>query len=300
MIKFDNVSKHYNGKYVLSNINFEIGEGEIVSLLGHNGAGKTSLVKIMCGLLYQSDGVATVMGNDAKDKDNNSKIAIVLEGGKNLYQYLTVYENIVYFCGLNKIKVSRDDKELLEFMDRFKLTKYTDYTINKLSKGNAQKVSIVLALLKNPKLLLLDEPTNGLDIITSNELTDLILECSKERNITTIITTHDILFIEKLHCRIILLKNGVIMQDIQFEDFVKKFDDRQKYIIKVLKSNYKEDVVDDKNATVKEVDEFVYISTYNEDEKNKIMNTFEIEGFEKVEISLEDIYTELIKNDGNI
>lgn len=292
MIEFNAVTKLYKDKTALSSVTFEIKEGEIVTLLGHNGAGKTSIIKLICGLLSPDAGDIYIDGMNSHLEKNNRLISLVLEGGKNLYQYLSVYENIVYFAGINNIKINRRHPYMNTLIDGFKLRDYLDYPINKLSKGNAQKVSLVIALLKKPKILLLDEPTNGLDIAMSNELIRLITEISSTHHITTILTTHDFSFTEKLDCRLFVLKEGHLISNTLVSDIRDLFIDSHKYRLVIKKEHYSAPI-DNSSVSITEKSDDIIITTYEAPIKDQLMSDYIIDSMQKYELTLEDMYVRM-------
>jgi ABC-2 type transport system ATP-binding protein len=186
LLQITDLGKRYGKKndfvQALSNVNFNVDEGEIVCVLGHNGAGKTTLIKIIAGLLLPDSGMVCLDGvNMAKKPDTARKrIGIVLEGNRNIYNYLTARDNIRYFGMLNGIN-KKDISELLDkYLAVFDLSDFADQPANNLSRGMQQKVAIMVALVKNPDILLLDEPTLGLDIVSAETVTDILHKLARE------------------------------------------------------------------------------------------------------------------------
>ena len=262
LIEFKNVRKRYGkkSKDVLKQISFCASEGEIIGVLGKNGEGKTTLIKCMLRLLSIDDGEIIFDGenvNTIKTEYYYKKIAAVLEGDRNLYWFLSGYENILYYGRLKNIpdSIIREQADL--YLKRFKLFEDKDKKVSHYSRGMQQKLSIIISLLGEPKVLLLDEPTLGLDVQTKAELITCLKELVKERNITIFITSHQLDVIEKMASRLILLQEGKIAYDGNVMDFKCKYS-KEKYQITIrgksdlyLKENYAiEDTYDSTIITI--------------------------------------------------
>ena len=173
-IEIKALSKCFHSKdkktQALSNVNLSIDEGEILCVLGHNGAGKTTLIKSICGLLKPDSGYVSIDGKIVHQNllYAHKNCGTVLEGSRNIYYYLTAYENLRYFGLLNGLKQVEIDEFAIKYLTMFNLDEFKDVPANSFSRGMQQKVAIIIALMKNPRILLLDEPTLGLDIISSD------------------------------------------------------------------------------------------------------------------------------------
>lgn len=221
MYKIKEIKKQFNKSKVLKGINFKVDKGDIVAIVGENGAGKTTFLKIMLNLLDKDSGEVLFKGKTIESYKNNlyKYIGVILEGQNNLYNYIPGIENIYYsgaMMGLSKKEVENRSNKYLKLFDledaKFKNT--GDY-----STGMLQKLAIVIALLGEPEILFLDEPTLGLDIKSNNELISVLKKLKKEKNITIILTSHDVQTIEKLATKVAYLKNGVIAEYDEIEKF---------------------------------------------------------------------------------
>jgi ABC-2 type transport system ATP-binding protein len=156
----------------VKNVSFSVGEGEMVGLLGPNGAGKTTTIKCILGLVKPDSGRIEVEGVDARLEPRKSaaKLAAVLEGARNTYWRLTVWENIVYFAGIHGIPVSRGGEYFKYLLSVLKLEDQEDVEVRKLSSGYKQKTAVACALAKRTPIVFLDEPTLGLDVEASYDL----------------------------------------------------------------------------------------------------------------------------------
>lgn len=201
-------------KDVLKDINLTIGKGEIYGLIGKNGAGKTTFIKILTTLLLPTSGQAFINGHNVvmEEKAVRKEIGVVLANNSSVYSKLSAVDNLVFFSKMYGLsKVERDEKieKLLKRMDLW--DKRNEYVEN-YSFGMKQKLNIIRAMLANPSVLILDEPTNGLDLETKNELRKNILEFGREGK-TVLLTTHDLEEIEVLANRVGILNNGQIEKE---------------------------------------------------------------------------------------
>ncbi len=211
-VRFDNVKKVYAGDVkALNGISFEVSSGSIFAILGPNGAGKTTSLKIIMGLIKQTDGVVDVMGTEPFP-DGNKEISFVPEE-KNLYDGMKVSKMKDYFSAFAP-KFSEE-----KFDD---LCKRLDLTyqrkIKALSQGNKTKLYLALALSQDVKLYLLDEPTLGLDPVARAEVLELVKEIAGKGK--TIIYSSQILSeVEEVCDHLLILKNGIILYTGTMESF---------------------------------------------------------------------------------
>lgn len=213
------LSKSYSTRtkttHALKNVSFSVDRGEILCILGNNGAGKTTLIKSICGLLKPDSGDVLIDGVSAV-KDTayaHRKCGTVLEGSRNIYYYLTAYENLQYFGILNGLNQKQIQTDAERYLQLFDLKAFRDVPASSFSRGMQQKLAITVALMKRPEILLLDEPTLGLDILSSESVIQLLKDLAQERKLSILITTHDIHLIEQLNCRLIFMNHGKISCD---------------------------------------------------------------------------------------
>jgi len=179
------------GDFVAVNaITFDVQEGEIFGFLGANGAGKTTAMRILCGLLEPTSGQASVAGYDVYKQNEEIKKHIGYMSQKfSLYENLTVRENIQFFGGIYGLtrKELREKTDVL--IERLGLNHEADKLVGSLPLGWKQKISFSVAILHRPKVVFLDEPTGGVDPITRRQFWDMIYEAAHE-GITVFVTTH--------------------------------------------------------------------------------------------------------------
>lgn len=190
VIKTDRLSKRFGNFIAVNEISFEVQKGEIFGFLGANGAGKTTAIRMLCGLSIPSSGTAEVAGFEVYKQTEQIKRNIGYMSQKfSLYEDLTVLENISFFAGiygLNNREIREKSEALIEQLG---LKKEAGKLVAGLPLGWKQKLAFSVAVLHQPKVVFLDEPTGGVDPVTRRQFWDLIYEAS-EKGITVFVTTH--------------------------------------------------------------------------------------------------------------
>lgn len=179
------------GDFIAVNaISFEVKRGEIFGFLGANGAGKTTAMKILCGLLSPSSGEATVAGFDVYSENESIKKHIGYMSQKfSLYENLKVRENIKFYGGIYGLRGADLNQKTEQLINRLGLENEADKLVGSLPLGWKQKIAFSVAILHKPKIVFLDEPTGGVDPVTRRQFWDLIYEAANE-GITVFVTTH--------------------------------------------------------------------------------------------------------------
>ena len=189
-ISADKLTKRFDDFTAVDAITFDVHQGEIFGFVGANGAGKTTAMRILCGLSKPTSGSATVAGFDVyKDPEKIKKNIGYMSQKFSLYEDLTVMENITFYAGIYGLS----DKEIkdrgAELLDRLGMTHEAKTFVAALPLGWRQKLSFSVAVIHQPKIVFLDEPTGGVDPVTRRQFWDLIYEAA-DRGITAFVTTH--------------------------------------------------------------------------------------------------------------
>ena len=211
-ISIKNVTKSYDGVQVLKNINLDIKDGEIFSILGPSGCGKTTLLRMIAGFT-ELDGGAIYLGDEdiTKLPPNKRNVNTIFQKYA-LFPHLTVYENVAFPLRLKKVDEKIIDSEVKKFVKMVGLSEHINKKPNQLSGGQQQRVSIARALINKPGLLLLDEPLSALDAkLRQNLLIELDL-IHEEVGITFIFITHDQQEALSISDRIAVMNKGEVLQ----------------------------------------------------------------------------------------
>jgi ABC-2 type transport system ATP-binding protein len=217
MIQLENVKKSFKNQLALDSLSLRVNKGEILGLLGANGAGESTTINLLLGFLKPDAGFVKIdQKNTSTQPSEVRKLIGYIPENVNLYPYLTGLENLDYFCKLADLKYTK--KELQDFLNTCGLQeeahqkKVSDY-----SKGMRQKVGIAIAYAKKAKVYLLDEPASGLDPVASNELSHLLRKLAEE-GATILMASHDIFRVREVCHRIGILNQGKLVKEIKSED----------------------------------------------------------------------------------
>ena len=221
MLKVENLSIKYGSIEAVKNVSFEVNEGEVVTLIGANGAGKTSILRTISGLVRPTEGTISYLGNDIHKTPARK---IVAEGlaqvpeGRHVFAGLTVMENLEMgaFLHTNKEENAALLKKVFQRFPRLEERKNQDAAT--LSGGEQQMLAMGRALMSRPKLLLLDEHTAALDPATAEKVMDITKTIVQENNITTMMITHNLKQSLTTGTRTIMLDSGEIILDLSGEE----------------------------------------------------------------------------------
>jgi len=207
MIHVDHLTRTYGPHPAVDDVSFAIGAGEIVGLLGHNGAGKTTIMKMLTGFLEPTGGLIRIDGLDmaADRRAVQSRIGYLPENCP-IYPEMTVTGFLAYQAALHGVKTDRLGPLLRETLERTALTDKAGQRIATLSRGYRQRVGVAQAILHRPGILILDEPTNGLDPTQIQHMRGLIRDLARES--TLLISTHILQEVQAVCDRVIILQHG--------------------------------------------------------------------------------------------
>jgi len=213
MIQVQHVSKRYNkSALVVKDVSFEVKEGQIFGLLGPNGAGKTTLMQMIATLLTPTEGSVTICGLESKKSPQLIRRSIgFLTTEIKLDPLSTPDQLFDFFAELYDIPKELIPEKKKESFERFGIGPFADKRIMELSTGMKQKISIVISLIHDPKVIIFDEPTNGLDILTSRQVMDYLLEL-KALGRSVLLSTHIFSVAEQLCDEIAILVDGTIVE----------------------------------------------------------------------------------------
>jgi ABC-2 type transport system ATP-binding protein len=190
VIKTDKLTKRFGDFIATNQISFEVEKGEIFGFLGANGAGKTTAMRMLCGLLTPSSGKATIAGFDVYTQTENIKKSIGYMSQKfSLYEDLTILENLAFFGGIYGMTDAEIAEKSVRLIEQLGLQQEAKKLVQSLPLGWKQKLAFSVAVFHRPKIVFLDEPTGGVDPVTRRQFWDLIYEAA-DTGITVFVTTH--------------------------------------------------------------------------------------------------------------
>lgn len=222
-------------KKAVDDISFRIADGEIVGYIGSNGAGKSTTIKMMTGILTPSGGTCRINGLDPNKnrKENAQNIGVVFGQRTQLWWDLPLSESFTILKEIYNVS-DADYKERMEFLNRvLELQEFFDRPVRTLSLGQRMRADLGAALLHNPKVLYLDEPTIGLDLLVKDNIRAAIKEINEKYQTTVILTTHDIGDIEELCSRIIIIDEGHKIYDGSLVELKDQYGTRRKVSMEI-------------------------------------------------------------------
>jgi ABC-2 type transport system ATP-binding protein len=212
MIEVRDLSRSYGSLQAVSGVSFDIGHGEIVGLLGHNGAGKTTIMKMLTGFLEPSSGTIRIDGLALAEQRRKVQRRVgYLPENCPLYPEMTVLDSLEYQSVLHGIKPAERPAAIRRAVERTALEAKASAQVATLSRGYRQRLGVALAILRSPKILILDEPTNGLDPTQIHHMRELIQELA--RDATIIVSTHILQEVEAVCRRVLIMKGGRLALD---------------------------------------------------------------------------------------
>ena len=292
-LKVENVSKHFGEKLAVDNISFDINNPGVFGLLGTNGAGKSTTIRMMLGILKKDSGEITWNGKKVERKNVNFGY---LPEERGIYPKSKIYEQLLYFAELKGMKKENASKEIDYWMDKLKVSEYKNMTAEKLSKGNQQKVQFITAILNDPELIVLDEPFSGLDPVNTELLKEVILELV-EKGKYIVMSSHQMTSIEEFCSDVVIINKGKTV----LKGNLKKIKDTYKANRLII--NTKQDItaeVKELNLNIeKNIDNNYEIKIENEEIahtllKNLVKKNIEIDKFELKKPTLNDIFIEKV------
>tara|TARA_R110002020_G_scaffold2200_23_gene10271 strand:- start:3080 stop:4084 length:1005 start_codon:yes stop_codon:yes gene_type:complete len=208
-------SREYTEIHAVSDVSFAIEPGEAVGYLGPNGAGKSTMIKMLTGILVPSAGTLSVLGRQPHSHRmvNAAEIGVVFGQRSQLWWDLPVRDSLDLNRHIYDIPQARFADNLAYLTSMLDMGLYLNRPVRQLSLGQRMRAEIALALLHDPKVLFLDEPTIGLDVVAKDAVRKFLAEVNRERGTTIILTTHDLVDIEEICPRLIMVDDGKLLFD---------------------------------------------------------------------------------------
>lgn len=292
-LKIEKVSKYFGEKLAVDNISFDINKPGVFGLLGTNGAGKSTTIRMMLGILKKDSGEITWNGKKVERKNVNFGY---LPEERGIYPKSKIYEQLLYFAELKGMKKENASKEIDYWMDKLKVSEYKNMTAEKLSKGNQQKVQFITAILNDPELIVLDEPFSGLDPVNTELLKEVILELV-EKGKYIVMSSHQMTSIEEFCSDVVIVNKGKTVLKGNLKEIKDAYKANRLIIntkqditaeIKVLNLNIEKNI--DNNYEIKIENEEIAHTLL----KNLVNRNIEIDKFELKKPTLNDIFIEKV------
>lgn len=203
------VKKYKNGVCALNGLNMNVNSGEIFTLLGENGAGKSSLIQILTTYYKPSSGNVRVFGKDLSSEAAWVRTQIACVSQKiSVDEHLSLMENMVFQSRLYQVEKKTAEKRIAELIETFELSGYKKYPVASYSGGVRRRLDIAMNMISNPRILFLDEPTTGMDVMSRNALWKMLLSIREKYGTTIFLTTHYLEEAEQLSDSICIIREG--------------------------------------------------------------------------------------------
>ncbi|MHC4472900.1 MAG: ABC transporter ATP-binding protein, partial [Planctomycetota bacterium] len=226
VLRVEGLTKVYGRKRALDGISFSVTKGDVFGFLGPNGAGKTTTIRIVTGLIRATSGRVILFGEERRGAalPAMARMGAMVEIPR-FYPHLSGRENL---RALGLLSGLEDGEALSAALETVRLTEAADDTVRTYSQGMRQRLGIAQALIAEPELVLLDEPTNGLDPAGVHEIRQLISDLNRERAITFLISSHQLLEVEQLANRVAILRRGKVLVAGSVEEILSRETDRHR------------------------------------------------------------------------
>ncbi len=289
MLKVDQLYKKFGGKPALKGVSFEVQKGEIFGLLGHNGAGKSTTMGIILGMIAPSSGSVSIGGVDVQKQHPEAlrKVGAIFESPA-FYEYMSGWDNLKVLMELSGKFIAKDVEEVVE---RVGLTERIKSKVGTYSHGMRQRLALAQALLPEPEILLLDEPTDGLDPEGIKWFRDFILNLRKERGMTVLFNSHLLSEVEQMCDRVAIIRKGERVFEGEIKDLR---DDQKMFRIEAEPEGLLKEVVA-RHQGKAQADRFIFPPDFRMPAlvKDFVNSDGEISSIEPVYRSLEDVYLEV-------
>lgn len=235
LVVIKDLSKRYGGKtnYAIENINIEGWEGEIIGILGHNGAGKSTTIKCITGMHPYEKGRISICGYDLVNEPIRAKQNFGYVSDEfNLFEKMTGFEYINFLADIYGVKEKDRFARVEYFQSMFALGDSIFNEISSYSHGMKQKISLMAALIHEPKVFILDEPMVGLDPYTANQVKNFFREHSNKGNLV-LFSSHNLDTVEKLCDRVYIIDQGTLLAEINMNEFKKGGNDLESYFLAI-------------------------------------------------------------------
>ncbi len=293
MLQIKNLTKYFGIKKAVDNVSFEVKEGHILGILGKNGAGKSTIFRMILNILEADEGEVLYNGEPINQKVSD-RIGYLPEVGSLIDSY-TVYEQCIYYGKMKSMKTEDIKRNMFDLLEQFGIVEYANMKIKELSKGNKQKIQFIISLLHNPDLLILDEPFSGLDPVSVEYFKRIILQL-KEQGKTIVFSSHIMSQVEMLCEDVIIIDKGRKILDCNLEEIKQEYASKTLDITGKISDSTLKQIAIFGNVEKRENNRYI-VNLANKERMAdvfRLLYTSEITKFSVLNVSLNDIFLDKV------
>ncbi|MCB2309075.1 ATP-binding cassette domain-containing protein [Clostridium estertheticum] len=241
MLEVKKLTKKFKDFTAVDGVSFVVNGGEILGLIGENGAGKTTIMRMLATMLKVTEGEGKIAEHDlVKEPESiRGEIGILFGGEVGLYDRLTARENIMYFAQLNGMSECDAKKSIEELTRELEMSEFIDKRVGKFSRGMKQKVAIARSIVHKPSVMLFDEPSTGLDVSATRLIQDFIFKCKSEGK-AIVFSSHSMVEVEKLCDRVVIIHKGKVVEHGTINELKVKYnnEDMEDVFVNLIGGNH--------------------------------------------------------------
>lgn len=281
-------------KTAVDDVSFTVEEGDIIGLLGPNGAGKTTVLKILSGILYPTKGSVEIVGHTPhfREDEFKKKIALIVGQKNQMIWDLPAIDTLLWLKEIYDIERPVFDESVKKLSTIFQAEDLLNLQVRRMSLGQRMKMELIASMIHNPKVVFLDEPTIGLDVMAQNSLREYVKEYNRHTGATVILTSHNLLDVEVLCKKVILINDGKVTYNNSLEDLITTYCDHKVITLQGIREKLTRTVLPDGITIVSEKEEIVILNVKNEicrDAIRFILANFTLDDFRVEDIGINEI-----------
>lgn len=307
----DLFSREYKTVKAVDDVSFAVEEGEMFALIGENGAGKSTTIKMLTGILTPSDGEIVINGYVPykQREDYVRSIGVVFGQRSQLWWDLSPMESFRLLKSVYKVDDEQGDKWLERLIEELDISSFVSQPVRKLSLGQRMRCEVAASLIHKPRLLFLDEPTVGLDVLVKQKIREFLRNLNETENMTILLTTHDVSDIEALCKRVLVMDKGRLIFDGQLNDLKEKWGNGTEVSFQMKKRTSADDlrrVLGEVPCEIFKENEYALRVKVPRSQEmlpfvlSTVMSSFEVSDVKIVETSTEEIVRNIYSADGEV
>lgn len=307
----DLFSREYKTVKAVNDLSFKVEEGEMFALIGENGAGKSTTIKMLTGILTPSEGEIVINGYvPFKQREEYVRsIGVVFGQRSQLWWDLSPLESFRLLKSVYKVDETEGEKWLNRLIEELEITPFVSQPVRKLSLGQRMRCEVAASLIHKPRLLFLDEPTVGLDVLVKQKIREFLRNLNETENMTILLTTHDVSDIEALCKRVLVMDKGKLIFDGLLNDLKEKWGNGTKVSFQMKKRTSAEELrraLGDMPCQIEQVNDYALSVKVARSQEmmpyvlSTVMSSFEVSDVKILETSTEDIVRNIYSTDSEV